>query len=70
MPLNKENSIAYWGNSRIVCPYCDHEMEAENMDNNRLYEDGETGIYCDKCDSEVTVNVSVSFTYSTDEQDK
>ena len=57
----EENSTSF--EDDIFCPWCG---EIYNMDDEPiLYEEGEHNLFCSRCEKPFTVDVSVSYSYST-----
>jgi uncharacterized C2H2 Zn-finger protein len=64
-----DHSLDFWGLKQPKCPHCGHEYDIQDHEKWCLYEEGEHDIECPRCDHEYRVSVSVTFSYSTDDQD-
>lgn len=59
----------FWRKDDPKCPHCSTECKVSDNDWWKLYEEGEHEVSCPSCDEDFTVTTSVSFSFSTDEQE-
>ena len=61
--------LDFWGRDKPKCPHCGYEYDINEREAWSLYAEGYHEIECPSCDLEYTVSVSVSYSFSTDEQE-
>lgn len=66
--LNKSDKWDFRCNKFPKCPHCGYEYE-DFCDNYYILEDGDHEMNCYDCGYQFTVNTSVSYTFSTSEQE-
>ena len=72
MPLNAdpgspaENTLEYWGNDKVKCPFCDLEFNPGEEDRYELYSEGEHIVDCPGCDRTFRLSTTISHAFSTD----
>ena len=65
----------YWAQTEYdnannpICPHCGHIYDIQENEDWDLYEDGDKEIKCPICNLSYEVMVSVTYSYSTSEQD-
>lgn len=59
----------YWAASAPKCPHCGEVCSVSKNEWWKLYEEGEHEVTCPSCDGDFSVRTSVSYSFSTDEQD-
>lgn len=67
--LKQGDTLEFWRNDNPKCPHCGHDCDVNDMEAWHLYEEGEHNLECPSCDAGFRVSTTVSFTFSTDEQD-
>lgn len=69
--LKSGDRMDYWGTKNPMCPHCGHEVSVQDNELWRLYEEGEHDeVECPSCEQTFTVSTSVSYSFSTDEQEE
>ena len=69
MPLNKHNSIVYFGNDNPICPYCDMEINIEENGLAELYAEDSHEFECPFCEKEICVRSRVKWSFDTTDQE-
>ena len=62
--------LEFFRNDEPKCPHCGHDCDISENGWWRLYEEGEHDVTCPSCDNDFTVSTSVSYSFSTDEQEQ
>lgn len=62
--------LDFWGNKSPRCPHCGKECDVSENEWWYLYEEGEHEVSCPYCDEDFTVSTSVSYRFSTDNQEE
>jgi transposase-like protein len=62
--------LKFWANDNPVCPHCGETFSVDNHEWWSLYEEGEHEITCPDCDWDFQVTTRVSYTFSTDNQER
>lgn len=57
-------------NDKPKCPHCGHDCCVIDNEWWELYEEGEHEVTCPSCDQDFTVSTSVSYSFSTDSQER
>lgn len=61
--------LEFFASSDPKCPHCGDECSVSDNEWWKLYEEGEHDVTCPSCDEDFTVRTSVSYSFSTDEQE-
>lgn len=61
--------LEFFGNKSPKCPHCGTESDVSDNEWWKLYEEGEHEVTCPSCDEDFTVSTSVSYSFSTDNQE-
>ena len=63
--------LKYWQNKEPICPKCDQEIDISGNELYELYEEEEHHISCPYCDTEIIVESTARwvFTTSIDEEE-
>lgn len=62
--------LEFFDNKEPVCPHCGHECNVSDNEWWELYEEGEHEVTCPSCDQDFTVSTHVSYSFSTDSQER
>ena len=54
----------------VRCPACRHQIATGCLDDNDIYDEGEHGVWCSKCDAEFTVRTRVSYEFVSPPMDE
>jgi transposase-like protein len=63
------SSLEFWGNKKPRCPHCGESHSVSENEWWRLYEEGEHEVTCPDCDGDFTVSTSVTYSFSTEQQE-
>lgn len=60
----------FWYRAEPKCPHCGYEIDIHRHEMWELFEgEGDKNISCPHCEDNFEVSISVSYSFSTDEQD-
>lgn len=62
--------LEFFLNNEPKCPHCGHDCNVSDNEWWELYEEGEHEVTCPSCDQDFTVSTSVSYSFSTDSQER
>lgn len=62
--------LDFFANKNPKCPHCGEECSVSDNEWWHLYEEGEHEVTCPACDEDFTVSTSVSYSFSTDNQEE
>lgn len=66
--MDKRDWLELYSKDGAICPYC-NTMHDPSDDNWELYDDSLTSWFCHYCEKEFSVDVHVSYSWQTEEQD-
>ena len=61
--------LEFFGNRNPKCPHSGESHKVSDREWWELYEEGDHTVTCPSCDHDFIVRTSVSYSFSTDEQD-
>lgn len=67
--LKREGDSNFWLNKSPRCPHCGADFDVSKNDAWRIYEEGHHELSCPKCGLDFSVRSSVTYQFSTDEQE-
>lgn len=70
--LEADDRGDFWGNANPKCPHCGTDYNITEREAWELYDqdEGQHEIECPSCDLKYTVQVRVSYTFDTEEQEE
>jgi len=74
MPLNKTNTLNYWGNKDPICPHCDRVLNIADEELWGLYSEDCHDVECPFCEKVFVVISNATWSFSSekleDEEDE
>lgn len=68
--IDSVDRLDFWRNDNPKCPHCGESVDIVQHELWNLYEEGEHDVECPHCEGEFVVGTDISYSFSTDEQEK